>query len=240
MFAWKKVLGMGLPLMLLVGSSVGWWAARIENRRIEKIRQSFRSFGSGIIGTHEYVDLQDVKRRFETGEQVSPRALKSLGYYYKSLECRTPDDDKLIFRIFKHLANQRNFEARCELAWLYRIGLGTPTNLVAATAIYKKLHEDNHSWGTLELGNAYRDGIGVPKDVHRAVELYRLAARRGQDGGAFCELAEVYERGLLGETNTAEAIRLYRQSVQAKRNPFHLQKAENALKRLERAHGQGR
>lgn len=235
----RTKIAAGFLLVVIAGGLLGWWSSVEERNWMAQMRVQAEKVVPHVVQKC-YADIGELRRLFDQGVNVEMGALSNLGYYYKSLRYRTREDDATIFRIFKSLAERGEGSAMCELANLYRIGHGTPTNLAESAAWYRKAHEAKIPHGTYGLAHAYRDGLGVAVDMPRAVELYKLAAQNGS-GDAACELGEIYERGLLGKVDVAEAIRWHRKSLQAPTNLWgRRERSEAALKRLERPADQGR
>lgn len=239
----RTKISAGFLLVVIAGGLLGWWSSVEERNWMAQMRAQAEKIDPHLIQRKSYAgyaDIGELRRLFDQGVNVEMGALSNLGYYYKSLRYRTREDDATIFRIFKSLSERGSRDAMCELAHLYLIGHGTPTNLAESAAWYRKAHEAKHPHGTYGLAHAYRDGLGVAVDMPRAVELYKLAAQKGI-GDAACELGEIYERGLLGKVDVAEAIHWHRKSLQARINRWGCrEKSEAALKRLERPADQGR
>lgn len=232
-------LGVGIPLSALVGGLLGWRAVLRECALRASIRAEEEKVDPELVDGSGYADLQVMLKRVDAGGGVYSHLLSRLGYFYKNLPYRTREDDETIFRIFNKLAEHGQVGAMCEIAHLHLIGQGTPKNAAASVEWYRKAHAGKNPFGTFGLAHAHRDGLGVAADMRRAVELYQEAERNGV-GGAACELGEIYERGLLGKVDVAEAIRWHRKSLQARQNHFgHRERSEAALKRLTQS-GQGR
>jgi len=203
-------------------------------------REATAKVDPGTVNGTYVVDFEDMRLRFDRGEDVPLPMLGAMAYYYKSFKHRTRENHERVFRIIKRLSESGHPASMCELANLYRLGEGTPTNLVASFTWYGKAHALTNYYGTHGLALAYKNGAGVEADVPRAVELFKKAAEWGLGGAAY-ELGDIYERGLLGKVDIAEAIAWHRKSLQAPRNQFdHRAKSEEALKRLERRADQGR
>lgn len=236
----KTVLCVGALLAVVAGGGLGWWSAQKERALRDSLRAEEKKIDPELIDSQAYADLGSMLHRLGKGKVKYPPLLSRLGYYYKNLDHRTREDDETIFRIFRTLAEDGNVPAMCEVANLYRIGHGTPTNHVQSVFWYRKAHEAKSPYGAFGLANAYRLGRGVERDIPRAVALFKEAEGKGVGGAAY-ELGEIYERGLLGKVDLAEAIRWHRRSLQARFNHFgHREMSEAALKRLERAPNQGR
>lgn len=240
MKTWGKSIVVGGLLAVAAGAGIGWWSVLRERAWMASARAAEKEVDPTRIDGAGYADLTELRRRFDTGEPVDGEKLSRLGYFYKNLWPRTREDDEVVFRIFRHLAESGNVYAMCELANLYLRGQGTVTNDAESAAWYQKAHAATNYFGTCGLAGAYRNGRGVAIDIPRAVELYKEAERHGVGGAAY-ELGEIYEQGLLGKADIAEAIRWHKRSLQAKNNGFgHREKSEAALKRLEKKVAQGR
>ena len=67
----------------------------------------------------------------------------------------------------------------CNLAFMYRDGLGTAANATEAMRWFGAASEMGNSEGTLSLGQGYLLGLGVSMDQAKGARLCHVAATQG-------------------------------------------------------------
>lgn len=85
-------------------------------------------------------------------------------------------DNESAWFLFWSLAQAGDDKAQFNLAQMYRLGRGIPTDLALARRWYEAAANQNHATAAYLLGVMYENGHGVPKDVNRARNYYQRSA----------------------------------------------------------------
>ena len=110
--------------------------------------------------------------------------------------------------VFLPLAEQGDARAQCTLGYMYKNGLGLPSDYQQALKWYRKAAEQGDAKAQNNLGLMYARGRGVPLDNVQAHMWYEIAAANGSEKGGR-NLERVAEK--MTPAQITEALRLARE-----------------------------
>jgi len=111
--------------------------------------------------------------------------------------------------ILEQDAAQNDPEALCDLAFMYNVGDGLPTDKDKAFQYYEKAAETGYYRGLYNLGFMYSNGQGVKQDKEKAAHYYQLAAGQGHTW-AQNNLGLLYDQGEGVKKDKEMAVYWYR------------------------------
>jgi len=107
-------------------------------------------------------------------------------------------------QVFQALADAGDARAQFMMGTIYEQGLGTPKDLAAAAAWYRRAADGGNASAQYNLGVFYQFGKGVAKDPAEAARRLHMAAEQGH-GRAQNNLSTFYFTGVGVARDVAEA-----------------------------------
>ncbi len=152
----------------------------------------------------------------KAARQADPEAQVFIGDIYVSGLGVPRDYSQAISFYRKAIDNSGSKFAYGRLARMYEEGLGIPKDNTEALQLYEKASESKFSTSDaplhIKLARMYEDGVGTPKDDGKAFQHYGSAAVAG-DPEAMKKLAEVFQKGLLGQKADLEKAKYWREQI---------------------------
>jgi TPR repeat protein len=109
----------------------------------------------------------------------------------------------------RDLAERGDFEAQCDLGWMYDNGRGVDTNCTLAMKWFLGAAKHGYARAQFSVGWMHEMGRGVKTNHLEAVKWYRKAAEQGFVR-AQCSMGWMSEFGKDVKTNHLEAVKWYR------------------------------
>ena len=166
----------------------------------------------GIVSVLWYLRTKDPEHELESG------------YYYKK-EGRKSEAAEM----FRRSAEQGNYDAAYELAWMYYNADGIPRDYSEAAKWFRVVTEKGSEPKDelFTLGYLYYAGLGVHQDHNQALFLFRRAAKLRNAPAAYF-LGEAYEKGNGVAKDKVAAFAWYREAGE-----YGDARADESVKNLE-------
>lgn len=91
------------------------------------------------------------------------------GHYKKAIE------------LYKQAADENNYKAESNLAYMYQMGIGTKVNYQKAMNYYRRAYRDGSQYASYNIGIMYYVGQGVQKNYKQAAHWWRISALHGNE-----------------------------------------------------------
>jgi uncharacterized protein len=131
----------------------------------------------------------------EAAENGHSKSQKIVGLHYYNNRLFDLRNVEIAFDWFRKAADQGDYMAQSQLAYMYSVGLGVELNDVEAAYWCHKSAQHGDSQSQYDLANLYANGFGVSQNYTEAAKWYRVAAKSGHSD-AQLHLGKLYYAGM--------------------------------------------